>query len=215
MTASMFRRGLAVAGLACAFGAASATVTFDFNGVFTGDTPVGGTPWATLTIQNDGTDSGLNKVLFTLTNNTDPGSGQFLTELELNMTSIPNDFAFVIGSDSPSSRLTGISFGEDFLTDAGEKFDFDATFNIPNNGNRVIGGTSVSWDMKGTGLDESFFNTFATPHGENPDNILALLHIQGIPGDGEGSSKVTPVPEPASMAGLALGALALLRKRRK
>ncbi|MBS1718752.1 MAG: PEP-CTERM sorting domain-containing protein [Armatimonadetes bacterium] len=198
-------------------GAVSAqAITFNFSNVFSGDTPSGPPAWASLTIVNDGTVSGLNKVKFTLTNLTDPASGQFITELLLNLTSIPSDFAFVTGSDTPSGRFTGDSHGSNFVNDAGEKFDYDATFNIPNNGKRVIGGTSVSWDVKGTGLDANHFLTFATPQGDNPRDIYAMVHMQGLPNGGSAKLNGTvAVPEPTSMAALGIAAVGLLRKRRK
>jgi hypothetical protein len=61
-----------------------------------------------------------------------------------------------------------------------------------------------------TGLTEDHFNHFSAG-----DPRQAMIHIISIPGTGDSAKVTTPVPEPASFAALGLGALALLRKRRK
>jgi hypothetical protein len=62
----------------------------------------------------------------------------------------------------------------------------------------------------GTGLTEDSF----TPLSGGDIPRQAMIHLISIPPN-EDSAKVTTVPEPATFAALGLGALALLRRRKK
>jgi hypothetical protein len=204
----MRARLLTIAGLGLLAGLANATVTFNFDQVYSGDTPGGTSPWATLSISNDGA----GQVKFTLSHNAGSTAGQFLTELDLSMTGIPGDFASVTPLDS---KISGIDFGDNFTTDAGQQFDYRVSFQTTGSGggvHRLKPGESVSWDMTGTGLTEDVFNTLSDPHGATSP-VFALLHLQGIPGGG--SAKLAPVPEPATLSILGIGALGLIRRRRQ
>lgn len=198
---------LALTALSVLAGAANAAVTFDFSVVYSGDEPGGTSPWATLVIENDGSD----KVNMTLTHNSGSAEGQFLVDLYLNMSSIPGDLSV----DASDPIIKGYDFGDNFTNNAGQQFDFMISMETTNKGGgefRLEPGESVSWSLSGTGLDESMFNILSDPSGES-DPVYALLHLQGI--EGGGSSKLAPVPEPATMAGLGLGVLALARRRRR
>lgn len=186
---------------------ASADMTFEFTTVVSGDTPSGDAPWATLLCQ----DTGVDEVTFTLTHSATSTAGQFLTELMLNYDgTIPGNFD--IASTNPS--VTGAGFGEDAYNDAGSAYDIQLLFETSNSGGlRVEPGDSVVFTITGTGVDCLDFNVLSTPNGDGVGQ-LALLHVQGTFGQ-EGSSKIAPVPEPASMAALAIGALGMLARRRR
>ena len=181
-----------------------AILVFNFDTVVTGDTPGGASPWATLTIS----DAGANTVNFTLTHNATSSSGQFITALWLNMDPFPGNPQIV--ENSPTI-LSG-QFKQDAFNNAGLDFDGEILFETSNtSGDRLEPAESVSWQITGTGLNESAFNSFS---GGN-QQVLAMIHVQGIDPGNEGSGKVAAVPEPASLAAIMMGAAVLLRRRRK
>ncbi len=194
---------------------ASADVTFDLNFVVTGDTPVGDDPWARVTIEDIGADT----VRITAYNLTAEADGQFLTDVFLNVDPFVNDLAasnFVNGAKfNPDDTAF---FGEDSFSTAGYNFDLRFSFDTTNSGGglfRLNPGQSAGFDLSGTGLSSASFLAFAGKTGDQEHNLFALAHMQGIGEDNEGSSKIGAVPEPATMSVLAIGAAALLRRRRK
>ncbi|MBI1757214.1 MAG: PEP-CTERM sorting domain-containing protein [Fimbriimonas ginsengisoli] len=195
-----------IAGLAAGAVAAHATETINFSSVFTGGTPSGPAPWATLQISNGVNPGDVN---MTLTNNTSAASGQFIGELLLNLTSIPGDFST---STSSSWFKSAPTFGSNSISDAGEQFDVDILFR--EQPPKLTGGLSASWTFHGTGLTENSFMAFATPLDSNPSNVLALLHMQGLPQGGSTKLGGSPVPEPSAMAALLIGGAMLARRRR-
>jgi hypothetical protein len=210
-----YRLGLLALALPIFAVQASADVTFDLNMVVTGDTPVGDDPWARVTIE----DIGANMVRITGYNLTDEEDGQFITDFFLNIDPFVNDLVasnFVNGAKfNPDDTAY---FGEDSFGTAGYNFDLRFSFDTTNSGGgefRLNPGQSAGFDLTGTGLSSASFLAFAGKTGEQEFNLYALAHVQGIPGDGEGSSKIGAVPEPATMSVLALGAAALLRRRKK
>ena len=175
-----------------------------FDTMVTGFTPGGTSPWATLTIQDAGTDT----VNFTLLHNSSSSSGQFIRTLWLNMDPFPANPQMV--ENSPS--ITGATFDENDITDAGVVFDVQVDFEAANGGGeRLEPGESVTWQFTGTGVNENAFNQFS---GGNTQ-VLAMAHIQGIEGGLSGKVGAGIVPEPATIGALAVGALALIRRRKK
>jgi len=201
------RRLLTIGLLAGALTSAHASITWHFVNVVSGDPP-DGSDWATLTI----TDTGTDQVELTLKHNDTSVSPQFISELWLNLTDIPGDLSATF-----SSPISDISWGDDAFTNTGNQWDVDVEL-FTSEGNRLEAGDSVTWTMTGTGLDEQDFNTLSTPEGENIA-ALGMIHLQAI--GGEGSAKITvdeffpSVPEPASLAALGVGAIALLHSRRR
>lgn len=189
---------------------AHSAVVFHFSDVYTGDIPDGGAPFATVTI----TDVAMDTVRLRLDHNATSGEGQFLTQLNLNLTSIPDSIMFTNYENEHKFALP-ITYGNDFFVDAGLKFDMKMQFQVSNAGggvNRLKPGEYVSVDMTASGLNENWFMAYATPAGDNKP-VLSMLHLQGI-SDG-GSSKLEGVPEPATLTALGIGLTAFFKRRKK
>lgn len=201
---------LAMVGATVALGtvAQAATLTFDFNSVYTGATPGGTGPFATAVF----TDMGANTVNLVLTHNASSAAGQFLTLLRLNVDPAVGAIA-TTAIGGKTTAFQGATVGS--ATDAGTSFDFSIDFGTSNAGGgiqRLNSGDSITLQMVGTGLTVANFDAYS--NGGTP--VQALLHLQGIAGGL--SSKLGPgesVPEPATIAVLAGLGLAAARKRRK
>lgn len=191
--------GLTLIGLFAA--PASAEVIFYFDtGIDAGNPDPSGTPpWATLTIN----DSGVDTVTMTITHVADADPGQFLRTLLLNISGFSGPYS----ASSGDAGFSSASFGEDSQNPGG--YDMQVSF-ASAGADRVTAGESVTWTVSGAGLTENSFLSLAAN-----DGLYGRLHIQGI--DDEYSQWVTanPVPEPASIAALGIGALGLLRRRKK
>ena len=204
---------LALAG----FGQTShATVEFDLSTVINGDTPSGSTPWMTATFNNIA-----GGVSVELDNNMGSGSGQYITDLLFN-TSISNPTSLVF-SPSPSflGPYTSLSTSTTQSL-AGNSTNLQAgLFNIEigfqSTGNPLFpGGTSVEFEILGTGLTENSFNLLSADGGpSNPGGWLMAAIVQGIPILGSsnttsgsiGFTNVSAVPEPQIYAMMAVGLL--------
>ena len=185
----------------------AASFSIDFNSVYTGATPLGGSPWATATF----TDVSLDTVDLTVSHNASSAAGQFVSLLRFNVDPVVGTIA---GSALSGKTATFGSVSAGSATDAGTTFDFAVNFNTSNAGGgaqRLLAGDSVTIRLTGTGLTAMNFDALSSGGTE----VRALMHIQGI--DGGLSSKVTEaVPEPASMVILGGAAMAAFaRKRRK
>lgn len=186
---------------------AQAAVTFYFNDPIAASPMPGGSPSFA---QLDIVDSGADTVMMTLTHNASSAAGQFISELNLNMSPFAGDAS----ASYSSPKISGISFNEDGVNDAGSNFDMSVKFvtsNANSGANRLKPGESASWTVTGTGVDETDFMALSGGTAR-----YGLIHMQNIYPTG-GSTKLSadPVPEPASLTALALGAAALLRKRSK
>lgn len=189
-------------------GVAAVSQAFDlnFDGVQTGATPGGASPWASLSV----TDGGLNTVNFVLTHSASSTSGQFLTSLWLNMNPYPGSPAIV----ESSPKITGAAFANKSITNAGITFDAEVSFATSNSGggvNRLKPGESVAWQITGAGLTAA---AFATTSGNS--NVIAMIHVQGIgPNNNDSGKIIATVPEPTSMSALAAASCAMLARRRR
>lgn len=177
-------------------------VVFNLGTGINGDLPDGSAPYATITIVNAGVDA----VTVTMDNNAPIEN--FIVRVALNLSSnIDVAFAYVSGNvadlttDGPN-HSTGHPSMQAGL--------FDVVFGYPTSGsdpNRFNGGEDSVYTLTGTGLDETDFLSLST------EGWMAAARFQGISNDGSGT--VGHLPEPATMAALGLGAVAMLRRRRK
>jgi hypothetical protein len=194
----------AVAGVAFVSATAESAVVFEFNTVIAG-APQGGPTFATLMIENNGTDA----VTMTFSHTADPNfaGGQAIKTLYLNVDSyVP------VTVTSADPKLESFSSSEDGQNDSGAKFDLQIGFDIAPPSDRFFAGDSIVMEATGTGLTE---NSFAALSSGNA-HYQGMVHFISIPPEGN-SAKVVPgepVPEPASLGAIALGIAALLGRRR-
>jgi len=194
----------AVAGMVCLgiFGGAAqadaAETTLLFDLLVGNVQPIGTGPYASLKIA----DTGTNQVTLTLTNNTAPSTGQFISRLYLNLASIAG-----VNFATTSTRVMDYSFGT--VNNAGHRFNAEVDFAMSaSSGLRLTGGQSASFVLSGTGLNATNLLSL------NSSGFVAMLQLQGI-GPRDDSTKLAAVPEPSTMAALALGTLLFARRKRK
>jgi hypothetical protein len=199
----LFSAALVGFGAVISFSSASAAIVFEFGTIVNG-APVGGPLYGRLTITN----AGANTVSLVLENTATlpAAAGQAFHRLHLNVD--PFIGGLVVSSGDP--HFESFSYSQDSQNDAGSKFDLQINLDIAPPADRFLPGDSMTMTATATGLTEDHFNNFSagTPR-------QAMIHIISIPTDGSSAKVTTPVPEPASFAALGLGALALLRRRRK
>lgn len=181
---------------------ALADIVLEFDVHVFSDLPAGSS-WATLDI----VDTALDEVTMTLTHNVTSVEPQFISEIWLNLTAVPGDLA-----TSFSEPIMDISWGDDAITNAGNMWDVHVDMVTAPPEARLNVGDSVTWMMTGTGLDSADFFTLST-QATAPAAYFGMAHVQSI--TGADSGKIVVVPEPASLIALSLGAVALLRRRRK
>lgn len=180
---------------------AQATITWNFNSIYTGGTvPVPG-PWYTVTITN----AGANTVNFVLTNDL-PTSGPYASVAS---SIFPGELDLFSSIDPKSLTLSNVSaVGLTMNKLSGPDHNLSFEIDYPNGTGHLLPPLGASWTLSGAGLNENSFL------GQIPP---AILHIQGLPSQNGGSTWAKPgaVPEPASMAALAIGAVTLLARRRR
>jgi hypothetical protein len=164
--------------------------------------PAGGPLYARLTI----TSTGVDTVSLVLENTaTMPAAdGQSIHRMHLNVD--PFIAGLIVTSADP--HFVDFDYTQDGQNDAGSMFDLQINFDIAPPSDRFTPGDVVTMTATGTGLTE---NHFAMLSAGTPRE--AMIHLISIPPN-EDSAKVT-TPEPATFAALGLGALALLRRKRR
>ena len=207
-----FLKLVAVLAFAATGQASHATVEFDLNTVINGSTPSGLAPWMTATFTSIS-----GGVSVELDNKMDPG--EFITNLAFNSLVNPTTLLFPGVLVLPMTSISASS-GQVLNGDPSPKaglFNIDIGLQTSNSG-RFSGGTSVFFDIMGTGLSEDSFNMLSADGGpSNPGGWLMAAKVQGIPIPGStdttsgsiGFTNVSAVPEPKVYAMLGFG-LALI-----
>lgn len=189
-------------------GAANAAVTINLGSLINGSMPSGSYPQLTAKLEQDGT----NAVKLTMTNNMVPSN-------------YVHDWMFnVNGAVSTIARLSGETAALSFNNNGGSQVKggiFDLVFTYGNGD--FSGGDSSVYRLTGTGLTEGSFISYSANELKNNgsiDNLGGWLSAADVRGFGSSGSIGTKaysqaVPEPASMAALGLGAIGLLKRRKK
>lgn len=125
-----------------------------------------------------------------------------------------------VGADSdPLGRVTLFNY-VNFLTNVGHRLDAYGPFASigtvdPNEANRNASGTTVGfdYDLGTTGLNPGLTSYTMVIRTDATDYTMGNVAV--INGVSDNVRGFAPVPEPASLAALGVGALALLLRRRK
>jgi hypothetical protein len=202
----------------CAFessaAAFAAVITFDYNFEFSGaSSPSGPAPWLTATFDDFG-GSGTVRVTMSTSGLTGSefvdgsgGTGGWFFNLNPTLDPTALTFTFVSGNDA-NTILTGT---DAFMADGDGNYDIRFGWTAPPASRLAAGQTSV-YDITLAGLVATDFNFLSAPGG-GAGAFLSAVHVQGIgPGGTESGwvapvAQLQPIPEPATLSLLGLGAL--------
>lgn len=199
----VLRKAMLAATLVLGMGSVAQAATVNFN-TYQSGVNLGATTLATLSATEVGDD-----VVFVLTNTTVGQPESFITRLLLTYT---GSLANITLDDISGVTTDGDKFDvASTITDAGLQFQIDIQWLTSNKNNGVLRlepGEFSSFSLLNTTL-AGFFT------GED----FAMIHVQGLGQNGQGSTKyvaTTAVPLPAGLPLLlaGLGALALVRRRK-
>ena len=212
-------RAVAVMGVGggVSLSAEATTLTFDMSVEFSGAAdPAGPAPWLSATLDDGDTPGSVELTL----DNTNLVGGEFVDAWYLNLDPgfDPLDLSFSAPTKAgafadPTISLRGPGDGNGFKADGDGRYDILIDF-AQSGPNRFGVGESVTFTLTGIpGLTVDSFDFLSAPDGGNGP-FVAAAHVQGIVDTGDGDSGWVTVPEPGSLALLALGAGALLARRR-
>lgn len=198
----------------CAVPASATTVSFELDFIFSGPGEPTNTvgPWVTAVFSDVSTDTvDLTISAPGMTGDTEKVSAMYFNlDPSLDVTLL--NFSSMITSDNVELSMFGIGLGDDAHQANGDgHFDILIDFNKDGESKAFNEDETVQFTITLAGLTAESFNFPSTMDGGEGEYSVAG-HLLSV-GVGEDSAWIT-VPEPATIALLGLGALALLRKRR-
>ena len=213
------RRSFRAVATACVFAlvavsAEASMITFELSYEFSGATPPEGmAPWLTATF-DDHDAPGLVDLTLVTTNLTDD---EFVFEWLFNLDPELDASALVFSAPVKTGEFADptIDLGVDaFPGDGGGYFDVRVDFDNSDGASTRFGvGDAVEYSITGIPtLTADSFDFVSAPHG-GQGTYPTAAHVGGI-GPDDGDSGWISVPEPATLAVLALGSLTLLGRRR-
>lgn len=206
-------------GLGWAAPAVASVIMMQSSLEFSGETiPVGSPPWLTATFQ----DIPSGSVQFTLFT-TNLTANEFVSNYFFNLDPAlaPGQLVFSAPTKVGSFDSPSISTGVDsFKADGDGYFDVNLGFRVSDGlSTRFTAGDSVSYTISGIPGLSAWSFAFTSTHDGSPGIFSDAAHVQGIGSGGlsgwvASSEIVEIVPEPTVLGLLALGGLALIRRRR-
>jgi len=157
---------------------AEATLTYNLDFIFSGQSPGTTGPWGTISFTTVGSDTLVT--MTALDGATGIPSGEFITFWGFNTT----DTSFSVPSTVSGAAAGTIAVCADPCSSAAFKADGDGFYNIvvsftsANDPGRLTAGETVAFTV--TGALEGSFNDLSAPGGGN-GTYNSAIHIQGIP----------------------------------
>ena len=201
MLRSNFARFAFAGALVSVVGASYAQTIFNYDSILSGDTPTGAPTFASLLIEDIAPD----QVKMTLTPSAAADPDQFLSRLFLNVDSSIAGLTL----ESSNSFLQGFTYSQDSQNYGGGAYDLKLDFDIAPPADRLFAGRTAEMVFSGTGLNANSFSFMAN------NGSYTALHLQGLDKGGSAHVTAAPVPEPASMIALGVGAALLAARRRR